>query len=185
MSKYVICIPDTKNEFDFGTVTPYIEPDLDAVRKEAYDKCINEAEDLAYKLYSPKIDEAYQRGLNDAWKAARKFMSEVMDARFRNNFMVEIFECDNAMGAMKVYSASECIEKIQQYEQKEEKPISVEDVMREYLYTFCEGRSCVGCPLYTDDFTCGRGYHFSTTNSVSDEEVRRAYTKVLQEKRES
>lgn len=51
---------------EFKTVTPYTEPDLDAIRKESYDKCMNEAEDLAYKLYSPKIDEAYQRGLNDA-----------------------------------------------------------------------------------------------------------------------
>jgi phage terminase small subunit len=47
-------------------------------------------------------------------------MSEVIDARFRNNFMVEIFECDNAMGAMKVYSAYEAIEKIRQYEQEKE-----------------------------------------------------------------
>ena len=204
--KYIIELPEnthwiqwimeeTKDHqpyMDFKQVedlTPYTEPDLDAIRKEVHDKCMNEAEDLAYKLYSPKIDEAYQRGLNNAWKVARKFMSEVMDARFRNNFMVEIFECDNAMGAMKVYSASECIEKIQQYEQRQEEEkkesIIAEDIMRQYLNTFCNGRSCTCCPLDTPDFTCGRGYHFISANPISDEEVRRAYVEVRQKMEEN
>lgn len=183
MSKYVICIPDTKNVFDFGTVTPYIEPDLDAIRKEAYEKGLSDGKNQDTKDFADMYDSGYSEGLKDAWDAAKKIfctsvgeLKRIFDLEEDENGLLWIYH---------EYSASEAIERIKQYEQKEEKPISVEDVMREYLYTFCEGRSCVGCPLHTDDFTCGRGYHFSTTNSVSDEEIRRAYTKVLQEKRES
>lgn len=103
--------------FDFEypeDLTPYIEPDLDAVKKEVHDKCMSEAEDLAYKLYSPKIDEAYQRGLNDAWEAARKIFSmdgEVRETLLHNCFFKDIIEN---------ISASEAVKKIRQYEKQEE-----------------------------------------------------------------
>lgn len=84
----------------------------------------------------------------------------------------------------------EAFEKIRQYEQrqeeqKEEKPILVEDVMRQYLNIFCDSHRCLDdkCPLHTPEFTCGRGKHFLSLphNRVSDEEVRRAYAKVMKE----
>ena len=87
------------------------------------------------------------------------------------------------------FSASEAIEKIRQYEQKQEEEkkesIIAEDIMRQYLNTFCNGRSCTCCPLDTPDFTCGRGYHFTSTNPISDEEVRRAYVEVRQKMEEN
>ena len=107
-------------------LTPYTEPDLEQVRKEAYDEGYEDAEEK----YNDGYSDGYDAGLDDAWKAARKFMSEVIDARFRNNFMVEIFRWDNAVGAMKVYSASEAIEKIRQYEQEQEAEIKIGDVVR-------------------------------------------------------
>ena len=104
--KYIIEIPDNTAWlqwvkvsdkdghvcFDFKDpedLTPYIEPDLYAVKKEVHDKCMSEAEDLAYKLYSPKIDEAYQRGLKDAWDAVRKIFS--MDGEVRETLLHNCF----------------------------------------------------------------------------------------------
>ena len=53
-------------------LTPYTEPDLDAVRKEAYDegykKCLSE-HDFDSPCTSCEIEkEAYQKGLDDAWE---------------------------------------------------------------------------------------------------------------------
>ena len=101
-------------------LTPYTEPDLEQVRKEAYDKCMDEAEMSAYKLYSPKIDEAYQRGLSDAWKAARKIAN------------IPYGEEEKVIGSdgwtfIINHTASEAIEKIRQYEQKKEEQIQVGD----------------------------------------------------------
>ena len=103
--------------FDFEypeDLTPYIEPDLDAVKKEVHDKCMSEAEDLAYKLYSPKIDEAYQRGLNDAWEAAKKI--SIMDSPTRD----EIFGLVITSNIIDENSAPEAIEKIRKYEQEQD-----------------------------------------------------------------
>ena len=89
-----------------------------------------------------------------------------------------------ALQVLLKYDASEAIEKIRQYEQEKEQPVTAEDVMRQYLDTFCKGRSCTNCLLCTPDFTCGRGKHF-LHNCVSDEEVRRAYAAVLAKMKES
>jgi len=136
--KYIIEIPDNTAWlqwvkvsdkdghvcFDFKDpedLTPYTEPDLDAVNKEVHDKCMSEAEDLAYKLYSPKIDEAYQRGLNDAWDAARKIVLSREDGGlFDYEERKAVLGCGNYM-ALKTFLAPEAIEKIRQYEQKQEK----------------------------------------------------------------
>lgn len=130
MGKYIINVDDKyvspdnelivshKNLFDgcsyhiqIAKLTPYTEPDLDAIRKEVHDKCMSEAEDLAYKLYSPKIDKAYQRGLNDAWEAVRKITKmndKEASAIFGTWLFQKIFEGN---------SASEAIEKLQEHEQ--------------------------------------------------------------------
>ena len=124
--KYIIEIPDNTAWlqwvkvsdkdghvcFDFKDpedLTPYTEPDLDAVKKEVHDKCMSEAEDLAYKLYSPKIDESYQRGLNDAWEAASKIVHLQWDGAWAGVDEVEKW--------FDTYTASEAIEKIRQHEE--------------------------------------------------------------------
>ena len=134
--------------------------------------------------YRAEVKEAYQKGLSDAWEAARKVVAlSTVDRRkvFGSEYMYSILE---------KHTASEAIEKIRQYELEKkleqlqkgvEKPIRAEDIMRQYLDTFCSKcRGCGACILNTPDFTCGRGYHFLTNKRVSDEEVRRAYAKVLQ-----
>ena len=98
-------------------LTPYTEP-----RKESCDKCMNEVEDLAYQLYSVKVDEAYQRGLNDAWDAARKIGSNSMCSLKEMGFdfgQCVVNDYNPSWFVVKNYSASEVIEKISQYEQEE------------------------------------------------------------------
>lgn len=135
--KYIIEIPDNTAwlqwvkvfdkdghvYFDFKDpedLTPYIEPDLDAVKKEVHDKCMSEAEDLAYKLYSPKIDEAYQRGLNDAWEAARKIACDRPHGGFHIDTKQHIFGSSDYAYILANYNASEAIEEIRQYEQEQD-----------------------------------------------------------------
>lgn len=116
-------------------LTLYTEPDLEQVRKEAYDKCMDEAEMSAYKLYSPKIDKAYQRGLSDAWDAARKIAKLDTDEQKR------LFGCFGIYFVAHEYSASECIEKIRQYKLEKDKQARIEynfDEIKDVLNTTME-----------------------------------------------
>lgn len=97
------------------------EPDMEKVRKKVYDEwkkvydeSLSEVEDLAYKLYSPKINEAYQRGLKDAWECAKKI--SIMDSPTRD----EIFGLVITSNIIDENFAPEAIEKIRQYEQEQE-----------------------------------------------------------------
>ena len=82
------------------SLTPYTEPDLEQVRKEAY-----------------------EQGLSDAWDAARKIGSNSMCSLEEMGF--DFGQCvfndyNSSWHVVKNYSASECIEKIRQYEQEKE-----------------------------------------------------------------
>jgi preprotein translocase subunit YajC len=75
-------------------------------------------------------EEAYQRGLSDAWEAARKIGSNSMCSLKEMGF--DFSRCDVAdynpsWFVVKNYSASEAIEKIRQYEQKQEEQIQIGD----------------------------------------------------------
>ena len=81
-------------------VTPYTEPDTEKVR-----------------------EEAYEQGLSDAWEAARKIANMPYD------------EEEKAFGSggwtfIEKHTASEAIEKIRQYEQKQEERLEVGDEVR-------------------------------------------------------
>ena len=162
---------------------PYTEPDLDAIKQEEYEKGYKTAKvqcDIQTEKDLREVGERhYQKGLSDAWEAARKiwkYDTTTLRAIFGEGIM--------RMDWFMKFTASEVIEKIRQYEQEKEQPVTAEDVMRQYLDTFCKGRSCTNCLLCTPDFTCGRGKHF-LHNCVSDEEVRRAYAAVLAKMKES
>lgn len=86
-----------------------------------------------YTAYTEPDDEAlkaeiYQKGLADAWKCAKKLLEEVMDWRFRNEFMVDMFQCEDAGSVMCHYTASEAIARLKKYEhEQEELMIKTED----------------------------------------------------------
>ena len=193
MGKYIVELKDRetlykaaiKNGDPYVTIAlgkPYTEPDLEQIKKEAYEKgqkdlresCVPQDEEA----YGIGYHEGFQQGLGLAWEAAKKIWEYDLTT-LREIFGEGIMRMDLFMK----FTASEVIEEIRAYEQaqkEEEKPISVEEVMRQYLDKFCKSQRCRDCALNTDDFTCGRGYYFTTPDSpVSDEEVRRAYAEVM------
>ena len=129
-------------------LTPYTEPDIEQIRNEAYgkghndglkvgyeklqsltqeriEKAYQQAYDTAYKdaeeIYESGKRAMYQKGLSDAWEAARwlsKTNAGVNFTVFGMHFTSEIVQ---------KISASEAIEKIRQYEQKKEEQIQVGD----------------------------------------------------------
>lgn len=109
---------------DFKSVenlTHYTEPDLEQVRKEAHDKGYHEGHNACFEtakdIMEEKKNEAYQRGLSDAWDAARKISTTPIKELKK---ILDIEEDDNGMlWPFHEYTASEAIEKIRQYEQKE------------------------------------------------------------------
>ena len=103
-------------------LTPYEEPDLDAIRNEAYEKGVQDTKQhwvdasrsFAYKL-------GYENGLNDAWDAARKIPLTVNEGGLSANALTMIFGNKSIIQIFKELSASEVVEKIRQYEQAQEK----------------------------------------------------------------
>ena len=201
MGKYIVELKDRETLYKAAIKTgdpyvtialgkPYTEPDLEQVRKEAYEKgqkdlresCVPQDEEA----YGFGYHEGFQQGLGLAWEAAKKIWEYDLTT-LREIFGEGIMRMDFFMR----FTASEVIEEIRAYEQtqkekeeqtqkEEEKPISVDEFMRQYLDKFCKSQRCRYCVLNTDDFTCGRGYYFTTTDGrVSDEEVRRAYAEVM------
>ena len=106
------------------------QPDLEQVRKEAYDKCMDEAEMLAYKLYSPKIDAAYQRGLADGKNQDAKDFADMYDSGYDEG-LKDAWEAarkiqdtgGNLNWWIHNVSASEAIKRIRQHEQEREERI--------------------------------------------------------------
>jgi len=112
-----------------GKLTPYTEPDLEQVRKEAYEKGYGTGYEDGYNEPGKNQQEAYQRGLADAWEAARKIIR--MPEVDLLNLFTECYSavCTSLQVFLK-YDASECIEKIRQYEQEKEEQIQVGDEVR-------------------------------------------------------
>lgn len=97
----------------------------DELEKQAYQRGYEEAYDTAYadaeEIYESGKRVMYQKGLKDAWEAARKIAvmpDGKLEAIFGTSYLTEIFTD---------YSASECIEKIRAYEQEKEGQIQVGD----------------------------------------------------------
>jgi hypothetical protein len=81
-------------------MTPYTEPDIEEVRKEAYDTAYADADEI----YASGKKAMYQKGLKDAWEAARKIQDTGGNLRWWIHNT----------------TASEAIEKLKEYEQKQE-----------------------------------------------------------------
>ena len=129
---------------DFKSVedlTPYTEPDLEQVRKEAYGKGYEDAEEK----YNDGYSDGYDAGLADAWEAARKIVT-MPDRGFINS---DILDLDPGESVFTKYTASEAIEKIRQYEQEKEEQIQVGDevIPRETKYD-----TMIVTRLWKDDY---------------------------------
>ena len=179
-------------------LTPYTEPNLDKVREEAYLKGLNDGQGVIFEsTQNNAFNNGYKKCLEDMEQVKKEIyqqglsdMLETVKELFRFSFdeQAAIFKTTSVRDIVRGYSASEVIEKIRQYEQekeeeKKEQSFTAEDVMRQYLDTFCKGRCCAECPLHIHDFTCVRGRHF-LYDTMSNEEVRKAYSTVLAKMKE-
>ena len=128
MGAYIINIPDSVDRviyinvnpmngktytasYSVENLTPYTEPDLEQVRKEGYQQGYEQGYKDGYNEPGKNQQEAYQRGLNDAWEAARKIAN------------IPYSEEEKVFGSggwafIEKHTASEAIEKIRQYEQE-------------------------------------------------------------------
>lgn len=98
---------------------PYKEPDIDVIRKLAYEE--GHKDGMQLSIDDAKLKEEYKRGLNDAWEAANKMLELNTDTR------IKIFSCASFRNTIAIFSASECIERLQAYEQEKEEEIQVGD----------------------------------------------------------
>ena len=104
-------------------LTPYTE---DAAYAHGY----TEAESKYREIRDELEKQAYQRGLADAWDAARKIGSNSMCSLKEIGFdfsRCAVADYNPSWFVVKNYSASEAIEKIRQYEQEKEEQIQVGD----------------------------------------------------------
>ena len=89
----------------------------DELEKQAHQRGYEEAYDTAYadaeEIYESGKRAMYQKGLKDAWEAVRK----IRDMTWKEQ--IEAFGTDSYADIIAL-SASECIEKIRQYEQEKE-----------------------------------------------------------------
>jgi len=82
-----------------GMLTPYTEPDLKKVRKEAYKE---------------GREDGIKDGMCEAWEASKKIINMPFEER-RKIFVECLIQKIHS-----IYTASEAIEKIRQYEQRQE-----------------------------------------------------------------
>ena len=83
--------------------------------------------DYINEHYSSLQDDAYQRGLNDAWEAARKI---VCDESFDWNTLLHIFDSRSFEIIFRNFSASEAVAKLKAYEEKQDDKIEVGDEVK-------------------------------------------------------
>ena len=169
-------------------VTPYTAPDLEQVKKEAYEEGYEsgfvaghlKAEKSGQKFY----EDGYKRGLVDAWEAAKKIALDKEDGGLDTVAYCEIFGYGKGFGTiLKKFSASEAIEKIRQYEQKQEE-IKVGDVVRiksapevEIWVTDIDedGNLLSGLALKTVDDYCDMGDTYANMGVCKFERTGRHY----------
>ena len=106
-------------------LTPYTEPDLEQVRKEAYEDGYKTAKVQCNIQAEKDLREVgerhYKKGLSDAWEAARKICGSVTDGGLNHSTLNAIFGSRYSMSIMHRFTASEATEKIRQYAQKQKK----------------------------------------------------------------
>lgn len=128
MAKYIIDVKDGETLYKAVIapdgepyITPamgnvYTEPDLEQVRCAAYEEGRNslliEVQKAGKNTIKLEEDEYYQRGLADAWDAARTL--------WNTPNRKEIFGHTTFNTVLTTLTAQEAIEKIRQYEQKKQ-----------------------------------------------------------------
>lgn len=109
-------------------LTPYTEPDTNEAYQRGVEDGAKSVENWNAQEKKLRMDEAYQKGLSDAWDAARKI--ESLSAR---EFDKAFAGYDDCFKVFENYTPQEAIEKIKQCGQKQEE-IEYGDEIQ-----FCDG----------------------------------------------
>lgn len=78
---------------------------------------------------STDVEEAYQRGLNDAWELARRIRLNVEDGGISVSELCEMFHTNTVYNIFKGYSAQEVMKRIAEYE-KQKNAIKIGDEVK-------------------------------------------------------
>lgn len=105
---------------------PYTEPDLEQIRKEAYEQGYDDAKS--------GYDNGFENGMIVAWEAARKIVLDKNKGGIILSELQQIFHKGLPSEIIEVFSAPEAIEKIRQYEQRQEE----QDGLRQNIQTIVD-----------------------------------------------
>ena len=160
-------------------LTPYTED-------SAYAHGYTEAESKYRKIRDEMEKQAYQRGLADAWEAARKIGSNSMCSLKEMGFdfsQCAVSDYNPSWFVVKNYSASEAIEKIRQYEQEKEEQIQVGDevIIRDKKAVVTEITDRFVRIMYSD----GSGYALFSKNMTKTGRHFPEIAEVLQKMKET
>ena len=122
MSKHIIDFPDG---VEWGVVTCRTE---DGFYTRDFDSLEELNSDYINEHYGELQDEAYQRGLEDAWEAARKLFSSMADSDIEKAFPIEWN--NGGFKALMNLQPQEAIAKLKAYEDKHSDRIEVGDEVR-------------------------------------------------------
>ena len=103
-----------------------VRKDIEELMDEAYQRGLEDGK-KAFDLLDAERDSEYQRGLNDAWGAARNISMLESDGGYSWKEMKRIFGTDSAREIYVHHTAAEAINKIKAYEEKQNDKIEVGD----------------------------------------------------------
>ena len=140
----------------------YINKNFGELQDEAYQRGINDGS-LDVKQ---RVEGAYQRGLDDAWEAARKIVTDTDHGGIASGTLCEIFGTRGYSYIMQENTAQEAVDKIKAYEDKHSSIKMGDEVI------WSDGTTLVVTMVYEDggfnwcDGTSqdGRAYHVLLDN---------------------
>ena len=174
----MLCLPIRINEFEDNwlntniPLTPYTEPDLEQVRREEYEKGF----DAGRMLNRGK----YEKGLNDAWEAARK-IADIWESGENDKWIIVD---DSLPITFASYSASETIERIRQHEWEQEQIQVGDEVIAKfsgikYVIVKVKGSRLIG--FSTEWATCDIDAQFVEKTGRHFHEIATALAKMKEE----
>ncbi len=102
--------------------------DIEEREKEAYQRGYDDGYEAGCATaFKPVSDAEYQRGLNDAWDAAKKLGLSSENGGMKASAIREIFDGAFPLDVFMNYTAKEAIDKIKAYEDKQKDRIEVGD----------------------------------------------------------
>ena len=125
MSKYIIEIAEEYEEYFKGVLICGIADGKFAVDVIAREDLEELNSDYINEHYGQMQDEAYQRGLEDAWEAAKKLFSSMADSDIEKAFPIEWN--NGGFKALMNLQPQEAIAKLKAYEDKQKDRIEVGD----------------------------------------------------------